>query len=129
MKALGKLRVVSLREAVSIVVAVNGKFLSLPTIILTTRPLLALLRPQGQRKCLASDECLSRCVGLPSAPPVYSEDLRGPSTPSSSSTPLQHKIQHLPSSSGSLESRQTLEEGLTDCSFRLRHDLKAALAC
>lgn len=50
MKALGKLRVVSLGEAVSIVVAVNGKFLSLPTIILTTRPLLALLRPQGQKE-------------------------------------------------------------------------------
>lgn len=37
-KALGKLCVVSLREVVSIVVAVNGKFLCLPTIILTTRP-------------------------------------------------------------------------------------------
>lgn len=59
---------------------------------------------------------------------VYSEDLRGPSTPSSSSAPLQHKIQHPPSSE-SLESRQTLEEGLTDCSSRLRHDLKAALTC
>lgn len=41
---------VFLPEAVSIVVAVDGKFLSLPTIILTTRPLLALLRPQGQKE-------------------------------------------------------------------------------
>ena len=49
MKALGKLRAVSLQEAVSIVVAVNGKFLSVPTTILTARPLLALLRPQGQK--------------------------------------------------------------------------------
>jgi hypothetical protein len=39
-----------LEEAVSIVVAVNGKFLSLPTITLITRPLLALLRPQGQKE-------------------------------------------------------------------------------
>lgn len=38
-KALGKQRVVSLPGAVSIVVAVNGKFLSLPTINLTTLPL------------------------------------------------------------------------------------------
>lgn len=37
-KALGKQTVVSLPEAVSIV-AVNGKFLSLPTINLTTLPL------------------------------------------------------------------------------------------
>lgn len=40
---------VFLPEAVSIVVAVDGKFLSLPTIILTTRPLLALLRPPGAK--------------------------------------------------------------------------------
>lgn len=38
-KALGKQSVVSLPGAVSIVVAVNGKFLSLPTINLTTLPL------------------------------------------------------------------------------------------
>lgn len=64
MKALGKLSVVSLPEAVSIVVAVNGKFLSLPATILTTHPLLALLRPQGQKEVfLGWDKCLSRCVG------------------------------------------------------------------
>lgn len=59
-KALGKLRVVSLREAVSIVVAVSGKFLSLPTIILTTRPLLALLRPQGQKEVFGPGRVLAQ---------------------------------------------------------------------
>lgn len=129
MKALGKLCVVSLREAISIVVAVNGKFLCLPTIILTTRPLLALLRPQGQKEVFGLGRVLEQVCRVIIRTRVNSEDLRGPSTPSSSSTPLQHKIQHPSSPSGSLESRWTLQGGLTDCSPRLRHDLKAALTC
>lgn len=77
MKALGKQSVVSLPEAVSIVVAVNGKFLSLPTINLTTLPLAcSAAGSRGKREGLGWEERLSRCVS--------SEGLRGPSTLSSS---------------------------------------------
>lgn len=96
----------SLPEAVSIVVAVNGKFLSLPTINLTTLPLACSSAALGAKGRVWAGRSAGAGVYVQRAledPPLH---------------PLHHPspAQNPPSPSGSQESR-------------LRHDLKAVFTC